>query len=154
MKSFFNWGVRKEVETLREQNRLLGEQLDREIAFREDLGRIAKEEMDKTNELEMSLKMKIKLYSDLCDSYDELQTKYDLLEKELIKKNKQLEKTKEKLYSERRDFKIVIKELEKELSKRYIVKTIKPTKPTKQVMGVKYAGKQSKIIKELKESKE
>ena len=150
MKSFFNWGVRKKVEILEKENASLIKQLHREREVMEDVRVNIEIWMDKAHELENSLESTLIELSDTNFKLKEYKLANDLLEKELIKKNKQLDKDK----TEKKELKVKIKGLEKELDKRYIVKTIKPTKPTKQVMGVKYAGKQSKIIKELKESKE
>lgn len=150
MKSFFNWGVKKEVERLREENCLLGIQLDRENTLREDLRHELEETKYKTNELKKSLKTILNELTEANTKLKEYKLANDLLEKELIKKNKVLEKDK----VEKKELKAKIKGLEKELDKRYIVKRLKPTKPSKQVIGIKYANKQSKIIKELKEDKE
>lgn len=61
-----------------------------------------------------------------------------------------LTKENNKLKEENKEFKAKIKELEKELDKRYIIKTLKPTKPTKQTMSIKRSGVQSRIIKNIK----
>ena len=151
MKSFFNWGVKKEVERLKEEVELLSGQLYVEWSLRSEFERLNKEKYKTIVELRNSLESALNELTEANTKLNEYKLANDLLEKELMKKNKQLEKIKEKLYSERRDFKIVIKELEKELSKRYIVKTLKPTKPVKQVMNIKNGSKQSKIIKKIKE---
>lgn len=151
MKSFFNWGVKKEVERLKEEVELLSGQLYVERSLRSEFERLNKEKYKTIVELRNSLESALNELTEANTKLNEYKLANDLLEKELMKKNKQLEKIKEKLYSERRDFKIVIKELEKELSKRYIVKTLKPTKPVKQVMNIKNGSKQSKIIKKIKE---
>lgn len=155
MKSFFNWGVKKEVEQLKKEKAKLEQEkedlknkLDKEIAFRKDLGRIVLEDTHKISELEESLELNKNTLLNQCDLNDELQKKYNSLEKELIKKDKQLEKDK----VEKKELKAKIKGLEKELEKRYIVKTIKPTKPTKQVMGLKNGSRQGEIIKKIKEN--
>ncbi len=150
MKSFFNWGVKKEVEKLKEENFLLGEQLNRISAINEVYRNKLDDRANQINKLERASQTILNELTEANTKLNEYKLANDLLEKELVKKNKQLEKVK----VEKKELKAKIKEQEKELSKRYIVKTIRPTKPAKQVMGVKYANKQSKIIKELKEDKE
>lgn len=126
-----------EVVNLTRKNAILEEKLSKEI--------------NKSSETQTLLKRVLNELTEYKTKNNELKTSNILLEKELLKKNKQLEKVKEKLYSERKGFKTTIKELEKELSKRYIIKTLKPTKPPKQTMSIKSSTVQSKIIKGIKE---
>lgn len=108
--------------------------------------------INKYNDLETLLKSTLNELTEANTKNEELKTSNILLEKEVIKKNKQLEKVKEKLYSERRSFKITIKELEKELDKRYIIKKLPSgRKPKGQTMSIKSSSVQSKIIKGIKE---
>lgn len=120
-----------------------------------------------SNKLETNLKSVSNELTKANAEISELKTSIISLKKESLKKDQLLEikeqqrresagklggltKENNKLKEEKKEFKAKIKELEKELDKRYIIKTLKPTKPTKQTMSIKSSRVQSKIIKDIK----
>ena len=100
-------------------------------------------------------------YSKYKDISEQLEIEKGLLLKEnddLKTKVKELQGTKggltkqvNKLTKELEEANTLIEEQKKELSKRYIVKTVRGTKPTKQTTKIKSSVKQSNAIKLVKE---
>ena len=82
---------------------------------------------------------------------NELKTSNILLEREILKKTQLIEIKDNKHKEEKKELNKKIKELEKELDKRYIIKTIPSGRPRKgQTMSIKSSAVQSKIIKDIK----
>lgn len=118
--------------------------------------------------IETSLKSMSNELREVNTKLSEYKTSNILLEKEILKKDQLLEikeqqrresagklggliKENNKLKEEKKEFKAKIKELEKELDKRYIIKTIPSGRtPKGQKIGIKSGKVQSKIIKEIK----
>ena len=113
-------------------------------------GKVAQLEQEKV-ELEKSYTEKG--WQLLCE-VSEVGKQRDIATKEAETLNKKLDQLKEKLHTERKSFKIVIKDLEKQLeesmSDKYIVRKVRATKSKPQTMNIKSSVKQSNAIKLVK----
>lgn len=109
------------------------------------------EEINKSNELETLLKSTLNELTEVNTKNNELKTSNILLEKEVLKKIQLIEIKDNQHKEEKKELNKKIKELEKELDKRYIIKKLPSGRPPKgQKMSIKSSAVQSKIIKNLK----
>ena len=109
-------------------------------------------EINKSSMLEKSLNNILNELTETNKKLSEYKTANILLEKDLLKKIQLLEIKDNKHKEEKKELNKKIKELEKELDKRYIIKKLPSGRPPKgQKMTIKSSTVQSKIIKEIKE---
>ena len=106
---------------------------------------------NKSSSLETLLNSTLNELTEANTKIEELKTSNILLEKEVLKQKQLIEIKDNKHKEENKEYEAKIKELEKELEKRYIIKKIPSGRPPKgQKMSIKSSTVQSKIIKKLK----
>lgn len=109
------------------------------------------EEINKSSELETLLNSTLNELTQANTKNNELKTSNILLEREILKKTQLIEIKDNKHKEEKKELNKKIKELEKELDKRYIIKKLPSgRKPKGQTMSIKSSSVQSKIIRDLK----
>ena len=109
-------------------------------------------EINKSSMLEKSLNSILNELTEANTKLSEYKTANILLEKEVLKKIQLIEIKDNKHKEEKKELNKKIKELEKELDKRYIIKKLPSGRtPKGQKMAIKSSSVQSRIIKEIKE---